>query len=62
MWYALWVVILLLVHLQFKYCSTFAVGFLKLTEATLIVAAIKIYTEYDPEQLYDIVEKFSIPV
>ena len=60
MWIALWIVTMLLVHLQFKYCGVFAVGFLKILETTLIVGAAKIYMEYDQEYLYSIVEKLPI--
>ena len=60
MWVALWIVTMLLVHLQFKYCGAFTVGFLKLAEAALIVACIKLYMEYDEEYLYSIVEKIPI--
>lgn len=65
MWVALWIVTMLLVHLQFKYCGAFAMGFLKIAEASLIVAAAKIYMDYDTEYLYSIVDKipqnFKIP-
>lgn len=53
---------LFLVHLQFKYCGAFAVGFLKILETTLIVGAAKIYMDYDADTLYSMVEnipKFS---
>ena len=66
MWVALWIVTMLLVHLQFKYCGAFAVGFLKIAEASLIVVCLKLYMEYDTEYFYSIVEKipqynFKIP-
>ena len=56
MW-ALWIVIMLLVHLQFKYCGAFAVGFLKIAEVSCIVAAIKIYMEYD---IYSLLEEWNL--
>lgn len=56
MWYMLWIVILLLVHLQFKYCGAFTVGFLKIAEASLIVVCLKLYSEYDAKSFYDLVE------
>ena len=58
----LWIIVLLLVHLQFRYCGAFAVGFLKILETTLIVAAAKIYMEYDTEYIYNIVEKFPYQI
>lgn len=66
MWYMLWIIVLFLVHLQFKYCGAFAVGFLKIVETTLIVGAAKIYMDYDTDTLYSMVEsipqyKFPIP-
>ena len=48
---------MLLVHLQFKYCGAFAVGFLKMAEAALIVGCVKLYMDYDEEYLYSMVEK-----
>ncbi len=57
MWVALWIVTMLLVHLQFKYCGAFAVGFLKMAEAALIVGCVKLYMDYDKEYLYSMVEK-----
>lgn len=59
MWVALWIVTMLLVHLQFKYCGTFAIGFLKIAEASLIVAAAKLYTEYDADAFYSLVQSFQ---
>jgi len=56
MW-ALWIVTMLLVHLQFKYCGAFAVGFLKMAEAALIVGCVKLYMDYDEEMLHSIVQK-----
>lgn len=56
MW-ALWIVTMLLVHLQFKYCGAFAMGFLKIAEAALIVGCVKLYMEYDEEMLTNFVEK-----
>ena len=60
MWFALWIVTMLLVHIQFKYCGAFAVGFLKMAEAALIVGCVKLYMEYDEEMLSSIVEKLPI--
>lgn len=57
MWTALWIVTMLLVHLQFKYCGAFAVGFLKMAEAALIVGCVKLYMEYDEAMLTSFVEK-----
>lgn len=57
MWVALWIVTMLLVHLQFKYCGAFAVGFLKMAEAALIVGCVKLYMDYDEEYLHSMVEK-----
>ena len=60
MW-ALWIVTMLLVHLQFKYCGAFAMGFLKIAEAALIVGCVKLYIEYDEDMLNSIVEKIPFP-
>lgn len=60
MWIALWIVTMLLVHLQFKYCGAFAVGLLKMAEAALIVGCVKLYMDYDQEMLTSIVEKLHI--
>ena len=57
MWALLWIVTMLFVHLQFKYCGAFTTGFLKIAEASIIVAAAKLYMEYDSDYLYSIVEK-----
>jgi len=59
MWAALWIVTMLLVHVQFKYCGAFMVVFLKVLEASIIVGAIKLYMDYDEEYLNNIVE--SLP-
>jgi len=59
MWAALWIVTMLLVHVQFKYCGVFMVVFLKVLEASVIVGAIKLYIDYDEEYLNNIVE--SLP-
>ena len=56
MW-SLWIVTMLLVHLQFKYCGAFAMGFLKIAEAALIVGCVKLYMEYDEAMLTSFVEK-----
>ena len=56
MW-ALWIVTMLLVHLQFKYCGAFAVGFLKMAEAALIEGFVILYIDYDEEMLTCVVEK-----
>ena len=47
MYIALFIFVLCLVHVQFKYCTQFAVCFLKLLETALIVFAIQIYLQYD---------------
>ena len=57
MWVALWIVTMLLVHLQFKYCGAFAMGFLKIAEAALIVGCVKLYMDYDEAMLTSFVEK-----
>lgn len=56
MW-ALWIVTMLLVHLQFKYCGAFAVGFLKMAESALIVGCVKLYMDYDQEMINTFVQK-----
>lgn len=43
MWIALWIFVLCLVHIQFRYCYSVAVGFLKIIETSLIVAVVQIY-------------------
>ena len=62
MWVALWIVTMLLVHLQFKYCGAFTVGFLKIAEASLIVVCLKLYMEYDISSIIEkIPHNFKIP-
>ena len=51
MYLALYIFVLCLVHVQFKYCTQFAVCFLKLLETALIVFAIQVYLQYDEWQL-----------
>ena len=58
MWVALWITVMMLVHLQFRYCGAVTLVFLKIAEATLIVGAIKLYTEYDEEFVQQIVQSF----
>lgn len=43
MWFLLWLVVLCLVHIQFRYCSAVTICFLKVIETSIIVAAIQIY-------------------
>lgn len=43
MWLVLWLLVLCLVHIQFRYCSAVTVCMLKIVEASLIVAAVQIY-------------------
>lgn len=47
---------MLLVHLQFKYCGAFAVGFLKMAESALIVGCVKLYMDYDQEMINTFVQ------
>lgn len=47
MWYLLWIFVMCLVHMQFKYCATFLVISLKVIETSLIVMAIQIYFNGD---------------
>ena len=58
MWVALWITVMMLVHLQFRYCGAATIVFLKIAEATLIVGAIKLYTDYDEEFVHNIVQSF----
>ena len=44
---ALYLFVLILVHIQFKYCTQVGVCFLKLFETALIVFAIQVYLQYD---------------
>ena len=59
MWAALWIVIMLLVHLQFKYCGAFMVVFLKILETSIIVGAIKLYMDYDEEYIMNIYQRLT---
>jgi len=47
MYTALFLFILILVHIQWIYCTQVGVCFLKLLETALIVFAIQIYLQYD---------------
>ena len=44
---ALYLFVLIIVHIQWKYCTQVGVCFLKLLETALIVFAIQIYLQYD---------------
>jgi len=44
---ALFLFVLILVHIQFKYCSTVGICFLKLLETAFIVFCIQVYMQYD---------------
>ena len=61
MWVALWIVTMLLVHLQFRYCGAFTVGFLKIAEASLIVVILKLYMEYDLSSIIEKIPQWTIP-
>lgn len=47
MYQALFLFVLIFVHIQFKYCSTVGICFLKLLETAFIVFCIQIYMQYD---------------
>jgi len=47
MYIALFIFVLCLVHLQFRYCAQVGVCFLKLLETALIVFCIQVYIQYD---------------
>ena len=51
MYLALYIFVLCLVHIQFKYCTQVGVCFLKLLETALIVFAIQFYLQYDQFEL-----------
>jgi len=51
MYLALYIFVLCLVHIQWKYCTQVGVCFLKLLETALIVFAIQIYLQYDQFEL-----------
>jgi hypothetical protein len=51
MYIALYIFVLCLVHLQFRYCVQFTVCFLKLLETGLIVFCIQVYLQYDTFEL-----------
>ncbi len=59
MWVALWIVTMLLVHLQFGYCGAFTVGFLKIAEASLIVISLKLYMEYDISSIIEKIPQYN---
>ena len=48
---ALYLFVLILVHIQWKYCTQVGVCFLKLLETALIVFAIQFYLQYDQFEL-----------
>jgi len=62
MWVALWIVTMLLVHLQFKYCGAFTVGFLKIAEASLIVVCLKLYMEYDISSMIEKIPQYNFKI
>ncbi len=47
MWTALFLTILILVHIQFKYCAQIGVAALKLAETAILVLIIRAYMESD---------------
>lgn len=47
MWIALFITILILVHIQFKYCAQIGIATLKLAETAIIVLVIRAYMESD---------------
>tara|TARA_Y100001958_G_scaffold131830_1_gene101203 strand:+ start:995 stop:1273 length:279 start_codon:yes stop_codon:yes gene_type:complete len=47
LWTSVFFVVLVLVHIQFKYCARIAVGALKLIETSIIVLIIRAYAESD---------------
>lgn len=47
MWTALFITILILVHIQFKYCARIGIAALKLFETAIIVLIIRAYMESD---------------
>ena len=47
MWTALFITILILVHIQFKYCAQIGVAALKLAETAILVLIIRAYMESD---------------
>ncbi len=51
MYQALYLFVLILVHIQWKYCTQVGVCFLKLLETALIVFAIQVYMQYDEWEL-----------
>lgn len=51
MYQALYLFVLILVHIQWKYCTQVGVCFLKLLETALIVFAIQFYLQYDEFEL-----------
>lgn len=51
MYLALYIFVLCLVHIQWKYCTQVGVCFLKLLETALIVFAIQFYLQYDQFEL-----------
>lgn len=44
MWIVLWLFVLCLVHIQFRYCSAIGVCLLKIIETSLIVAVVQLYS------------------
>jgi hypothetical protein len=47
MWLLVWAVVLVLVHVQFLHCRVIVVGVLKVVETSLIVLAVRLWTELD---------------
>ena len=47
MYLALYIFVLCLVHIQWKYCTQVGICFLKLLETAIIVFAIQAYRQYD---------------
>ena len=47
MWAALFFTVLILVHIQFKYCAQISIAALKLAETAILVLVIRAYMESD---------------
>jgi hypothetical protein len=58
LWILLFLIILCLVHIQFRYCAAVTICLLKVIETSLIVLAIQIYTMDLHSEVFENITKY----
>ena len=62
MWVAVYLFVLCLVHIQFKYCANIGVAVIKLLETAAIVLALRLYSQSDELWEYADISSWEILV